>query len=238
MWEFSINLGTENSAVAKYIFNSLAKVVEDLGGVITSYEQSGKISIILACPRDDKPRLEYHIGNVVAQVISVFFKERFLERRLRLPKKSEIELFTFKKALISFDRETDRFLINKFLSFGQNLELESFFHFRLRALQEKWTELVGIANENSTYLLGEDSFVELLKFLVDNIEVAGDEMVVEIKHGHIDIFDTNGHILNGDISKFALVEKILEDSPRKICWISDQPDLFLEKVFAKRIVYN
>ncbi|MBR2433686.1 MAG: hypothetical protein IKB21_03700, partial [Clostridia bacterium] len=156
----------------------------------------------------------------------------------RLPKKSEIELFTFKKALISFDRETDRFLINKFLSFGQNLELESFFHFRLRALQEKWTELVGIANENSTYLLGEDSFVELLKFLVDNIEVAGDEMVVEIKHGHIDIFDTNGHILNGDISKFALVEKILEDSPRKICWISDQPDLFLEKVFAKRIVYN
>ena len=187
MWEFSINLGTENSAVAKYIFNSLAGVVEDLGGVITSYEQMGKISIILACPFDDRSRLEYHIGNVVAQVISVFFKERFLERRLRLPKKSDIELFTFKKALISFDRETDRFLINKFLSFGQNLELESFFHFRLRALQEKWTELVGIANENSTYLLGEDSFVELLKFLVDNIEVAGDEMVVEIKHGHIDI---------------------------------------------------
>lgn len=240
MWEFSIVLSSENAELAKFIYKQLLDVVEELEGVITSFESCGKISIILACSMLEKPRLEYHINNTLSLAICTFFKEKFLQSRLKLPEKSDIEIYTFKKALICFDRETDRFLVSKFLVFGKSLNLESFFHFRLRALKEKWTELVAIANDNSTYLLGDDSFIELLKFLIDNIDVASEQVFVKILNNKIAVKDAEGNMLLSQQlpNKYNLVEFLLSSSPRKIHWQADVPDLFLEKIFSKRIVYS
>ena len=37
MWEFSIMLESEHAKVAKFLFNSLKKYVEEVGGIITSF---------------------------------------------------------------------------------------------------------------------------------------------------------------------------------------------------------
>ena len=235
----SINLGSENAELAKYIYRSLSGVVEELKGVITSYETAGKISILVACSTMERPRLEYHINLTLSNAICTFFKQKFLEKHLSLPQKEGLELFAFKKALIFFDRETDRFLVAKFLILDKSIELESFFHFRLRALQEKWTELASIANENASYLLGEESFVELLKFLIDNIDFETDEIFVRIDD-NISLLDRDGNLKNSpqNFSRQDLVEFLLTNSPRKIYWKATKADEFLEKIFSKRIVYR
>lgn len=240
MWEFSINLGSENAELAKYIYRSLSVVVEELKGVITSYETAGKISILVACSTLERPRLEYHVNLTLSNAICTFFKQKFLEKRLNLPQKEGLELFAFKKALIFFDRETDRFLTTKFLVLEKSIELESFFHFRLKSLQEKWAELATIANENASYLLGEDSFVELLKFLIDNIDFETDEIFVRIDDVKISLLDRDGNLQNTpqNFSRKDLVDFLLTNSPRKIYWKATSPDDFLERIFSKRIVYR
>lgn len=239
MWEMAIVVGSENVHISKFIFKALKTKVEEVGGVLTSFEQAGKISILVACQQLEKARLQYHVSAIIASVICTVFKEKFLQERLELPPKNALEIFTFKKALVSFDKETDKFLVGKFLVLEKTLELESFFHFRLRALKEKWLELVSIANENANYLLGEDSFVELLKFLVDNIEVMSDRVFVRLQNGTASVFDAaqNMHELLCDASKEELVEFLFAQSPRQIEWSADVPEFFLEKVFSRRIVY-
>lgn len=221
--------------MAKFLFDALNKNIKDISGILTSYEKNGKICVLTACDEIERPRLEFYLQNAISNLICTHFKEMFLNKQLVLPHKSEIELVAFKKALISFDRETDKYLINKFLVLTNNLEVESFFYFKLKPLKEKWKELVNIANDNSTYLLGEDSFVELLKFLIDNIDIAKEEVFVTLKGDDVQIFD-EGQEQN--LSKVKLVEYLMTESPRKINWDADTPDLFLEKIFSKRIVYG
>lgn len=239
MWEFSIKLDSAKSSIAKFLYRSLADVIKEVEGVLTSYEEEGKINIVLACKEIEKSRLQYHIADCISKVICVFIKEEFLEKRLKIPQKPDLEIFTFKKALVCFDRETDRFLINKYLNLDKNIVLESFFHFKLQPLKEKWTELIKIANDNSTYLLSEDSFVELLKFLVDNIEIASDELNIEIENEKIKILNSSYNNILEDklLTEFDVVEQILSLSPRKINWICDKKIPFIEKVFSKRLLY-
>jgi len=240
MWEYSITMDSDKARIAKYIYTRLKPDVESVKGVITSYEEMGKINIVLACKKLEKNRLSYHISELISYVVSTFLKEEFLDKNLKFPQKDKLELFTFKKALVSFDRETDRFLINKYLVLEENLILESFFHFKLQPLKEKWQELVKIANDNSTYMLSDDSFLELLKFLIDNIEIASDELNVVFQQEKIMIFDSDFKQIGdakAEIDEFALVNKILELSPRKINWVSDKKIPFIEKVFSKRLLY-
>src|SRR5699024_9332215 len=89
------------------------------------------------------------------------------------------------KALINFDKETDYFLISKALNFNEFLYLESFYQFKLIKLRDKWSELIRLANENRDYLVSSDAFFDLLKFLIDNLDICKDEIdVVEEGDGY------------------------------------------------------
>lgn len=239
MWEFSIGMDNDKIEMAKYIYKNLKERVEEISGIITSYEQTGKIIIVIACENCEKNRLCYHISDVITFAICTFIKQDFLDKNLKLPKKSDLEIFTFKKALVSFDRETDRFLINRQLILDNSLYIEPFFYFKLQSVKEKWEELLKIANDNSTYLLSNDAFLELLRFLIDNIEISYDEVNVVFKEKQIFLLGNNFEILadlkNETPDKCKLVSKLLELSPRKINWYSKTRQDFLEKIFEKRI---
>ncbi|MDD2227212.1 MAG: sporulation protein YtxC [Clostridia bacterium] len=240
MWEFSMGMENDKVDMAKYIFSNLKTKVEEVAGVITSYEQTGKINIVIACEDVEKTRLCYHISDILTNAICTFIKEDFLGKNLKFPRKTILELHTFKKALVSFDRETDRFLINRQLILDDSLYIESFFYFKLQTVREKWQELLKIANDNSTYLLSDDAFLELLRFLIDNIEVSFDEINVVFQGDKISLLNSDFEFLpniNYEIeNECVLVSKLLELSPRKINWYSKKRHEFLEKIFEKRIV--
>ena len=241
MWEFALTMESQKADVAKFIYNSIKPKIDEVGGIVTSFEEKGKISIVLACEDFEKNRVGYHLRDVITCVICSYMKEDFLNKNLKFPPKSLLELHTFKKALVSFDRETDRFIVNKNLNLQNNLVLESFFYFKLQSLKEKWQELVKIANDNSTYFLNDDSFIELLRFLIENIEVSFDEVNVICKDSGIVLlnseFEKLPHFNNEVCDEFELVSRLLQLSPRKINWYASKHNFFLEKVFEKRIFF-
>ncbi|MBQ4535450.1 MAG: hypothetical protein IJA22_01340 [Clostridia bacterium] len=240
MWEFSIEMLSDKINLARYLYTTLEGKIKEVSGVITSYELNSHITIVLACPEIEKVRMKYIISNAISNGVCTFLKEDFLSRHLHIPVEGALENYAFKQALVYFDRETDKFLVNKHLKLEKNIVLESFFYFQLLPLKEKWKELAGIANENGTYLLSEDSFIELLKFLIDNIEFLSDEVIIEVEKDNIKILDINENPIaeKEQISDFDLVDYLFKSSPRKINWSGEKRLLFLEKIFAKRIVYT
>ena len=48
MWEFSLNFRSENFEIAKYVFSALTVPTSNMGGFVTSHEDNGNISILMA----------------------------------------------------------------------------------------------------------------------------------------------------------------------------------------------
>lgn len=214
MWEFCINLQSNKSELAASIFNILRKELSFSRSIVARSDGENYISIVLAVPNEHHSDAEIIIMRVVTLAICQSFKADYLNKHLFLPNQDNLSLTAFKKALINFDKETDYFLISKVLNFDECLYLESFYQFKLARLREKWGELIRLANENRDYLVSADAFFDLLKFLVDNLDVSGDEIdVVEDDDGY--------HICecgakSGALNSSALISSLIDLSPQRI----------------------
>lgn len=235
MWEFC--LATRRINVAKFIYQTIKKETQDFETILTCFEEFDNFLIMFACPLIEKTRLQKILENVIIKAICNFYKEEYLEKNLHLPLHENLSLTAFKKALINFDKETDFYIIDKNLVLERTLYLDAFYEFRLSALKNKWQELIMLANDNSEYLIGDDAFYDLLKFLIDNLEICENEIYVfEKENGYeIKLPEKSGV---ESLSKEGLISTLIELSPKKInifCEHENSLVNFLSKIFEKRI---
>ncbi len=239
MWELSISVETKNIEVAKFIYQTLKVKTAEFGGVVTCYEEFGKVFVLVACPKNEQEKVLDVVEKCLTKAICNFYKKNFLMENLHLPLHEKISAVAFQKALINFDRETDFCIISRNLSLKKNFFLDSFYEFKLKALREKWGEIVALANENRDYLVSNEAFYDLLKFLIDNLEVGQDE---------IDVFeDENGYSISPQVesgesfeklSDEGLVSSLIDICPKKInlfCKTDGDTTGFLRKIFEERV---
>ena len=236
MWDFSINLNSDKGELAASIFNILRRELALLKAIVARGEGGGFINIVIAVPRENRQEAEIVLLRTITLAICNSFKEDFLNKHLFLPNQDEIGVTAFKKALINFDKETDYFLISKALNFDEFLYLESFYQFKLARLRDKWDELIRLANENRDYLVSTDAFNDLLKFLIDNLDICKDEIdVVEDEDGY-HICEKGEKSL--PLSSSALVSSLIDLSPQKInmyCKNENHATNLLKIIFDRRL---
>lgn len=240
MWEFSISVDAKNIEIAKFVYQTIKNQTIEFGTVVTCYEQNGMIYVLVACPREEQSRVCIVVERCIIKVVCCFFKEEFLSENLHLPLHENMSMTAFKKALLNFDKETDFYIISKNLSLDKNLYLNSFYNFKLKSLREKWTELVTLANENSDYLVSSEAFFDLLKFLIDNLEIGQNEInVFEEENGYsIKSEEMSNDCEFEKLSKEGLVSSLIEICPKKInlfCRSDDATAGFLSKIFEERV---
>ena len=240
MWEFSINLKKENFDNASLIFNYLNSTVKTFKGVLTEHEENGYVSILVGVEDEYKENIKSMISSCIVEIICNKYKWNFLNKKLNLPIQNDIGLLAFKKALLNFDKETDRFIVKKSLVLERDIFLESFFYFKLTPLKNKWQELITLSNENRDYLVCKDSFIDLLKFLVDNLDIEEDEIsVIKEKNSYKILLDDKIQYIENPLTEEQIVSSVIDLSPQKINLYFDensQAITLLEKLFADRIV--
>ena len=148
----------------------------------------------------------------------------------------------FKKALLNFDKETDKFIIKKNLDLSKDIFLEAFYQFKLKSLKEKWAELVALSNENREYLVSSDSFIDLLKFLVDNLDICENEIsIVKESEGYRIFSSDNIPEENKLLTEELVVSSVIDLSPQRINLYFNETSkaiTLLEKIFEERIIIN
>lgn len=236
MWELSISVNHKDLDVAKFVYQTLKSQSECFEAIVTCFEEFEDIVIMFACPVEQREKAQTQIERCIIKIISNFYKEKYLSENLRLPLHENISMMAFKKALINFDKETDFYLISKNLNLDKNLHIDTFYYFKLKTLRDKWAELVSLANENSDYLVTNDAFFDLLRFLIDNLEIGEDEISV--------FEDENGYFIKAQneeyksLSQEGLVTSLIELCPKKInlfCNTENQATNFLSKIFEERV---
>lgn len=245
MFEFSIALSEQNAIPAKRLFKEIKNNASSFGAIVTSYAENEKIFIVVACEEIERPRISFFICDAIADIITTDFKLEYINRNLHLPIHNQLNLDALKKALVVFDRETDRYIVTHNLKLNENFFIESFYNFRLRQLRAKWQELIKLANENAGYLLCNDTFIDLLKFLIENIEISTGCVNVVKENDNYKICDENFNEIEQEYeinqnNEAFLITSIINLSPKRINIYCDDSEnssalTLISQVFANRV---
>ena len=120
-------------------------------------------------------------------------------------------------------KQSQKRTVKKCLKLEKDFFLESFYQFKLSTLKSKWTELVTLANENREYLTSSESFLDLLKFLVDNLEICEEEIsIYKDNEENYQILISDKLYQNKVFSEDSLVSSIIDLSPQKINLYCDE----------------
>ena len=244
MWEFCISVDGSKREILNFILQKLEGEIKDCNGVLTYLNKGQSVDVLIACNKFEKNRILMLIQEIISEVICYYYKKDFLIRNLQVNIVDDISKKAFICALLYFDNETDIYIVNKYLELSKKMNIESFFNFRLISLKQKWQELVEIANQNEIYLYKDDTFLELIKFLVDNIEVKNDVVNIMPLDTSYGIFDSKFDIIepSKNMDEEKLVTDLIALSPKSIniyCSeiLSNKIKTLICKLFEKRVKF-
>lgn len=185
MFELTISTCKAKSSDINFIVGKLRQPLKSLRGIMICEESDGRINLAIAV---DKTKKDYALGiifDAVSEAIIRSYKYDFFMRNIRLNSTSVALENAFIRALTMFDKQSDKTLIKKHLKPNSQIHLDSLYHFRLWELEKRWRDTAEIISQNSSYLLAQGSFIELMKFLIMTNDVETGEVHIKKEDNRI-----------------------------------------------------
>jgi len=183
MWEFCIETDKKNSHLINYISERMTDALSCVDGVQSVVTLGNTSSLAVGCEQKHKRHIEGVLRVVLCDTICEKMKFDFLKKHINLIINEEKLFDAFVKVYTYFDSEIERKMVLRSLIFSKKIVLESFLHFRLQPLLNKWEEMCNLTNCNSSLFLQSETFIELLKFLISNLESKSECLVLDLEDG-------------------------------------------------------
>ena len=118
-----------------------------------------------------------------------------------------------------FDSISDKQEIKQEIILNKSINIDSFYHFKLKFMKEKWDEILSIIT-CSVYMDDNDNMVELLKFLINSLDTSVPLINIYFKDNMFKVYDNSNNLINlkEDIDNIeeAMISQIIEVCPKKI----------------------
>lgn len=216
---FEFTLCGNKTTIMDNIYKKLKPQIDGFNGIIIKQIKK-QISICLAVDCKFEKIVRQKILDIVSDEIILEYKFDILQQRIKIPIGNNVSLNAFIKALVVFDRQTDKDVIKQNLVLQNKLNLDSFYYFRLSSLRARWYDIADIVNENIPLMLQNNSICELTKCFVDETAKEVEELHLIIQNKKIQIeIDNKLSDLEFDISTEyleSLLTEIISISPQKI----------------------
>ena len=137
MWEFGISIDKNKKYIIEFVFKKMQEYVKTYDGVATMQEFPNKVSILIACNDYEKNRMILHLQELLSECICYHYKKNFLIKNLNIKIGDEMSKKAFITALLFFDKETDKYIVNKYLNIDKKIDIDGFFNFKLQTLKNK-----------------------------------------------------------------------------------------------------
>jgi hypothetical protein len=247
MWELSISIDSKKASCIDNIMQDISPYIKQAGGVMARGKAMTRDYLALACEENNSKIVIDALLDIISNIITTDFKLEYLQENSRLPINNQINYNAFLKALVEFDREYDREVVARKLFFDKELMLDGFYNFRLKDLKKRWQEICDLANSNAVYLSYNETFLELLKFLVNTISSKLDEVHIFGENGKFVFYDKNmnriknkKYNLDDEINAETLIPSLINLCPNKIVFyqVDNMPVVILNmisSIFENRI---
>lgn len=217
MWEFTISISSKYKSYLKYILTEINFAKLNVISVIKI--ESSMSHLTIAVDIKSMQRLANIIVECICNIILLVFKKEYFSSKLDLQNLDITKKSVFLKALVMFDSISDKQEIKQEIILNKKIYIDSFYYFKLSFMREKWQEILNIINA-STYTTDSDSFLDLLKFLVNNLDCNVPLINVHFKNNKFLVYDSKNRLIKlkevGDSVEVDLINQIIELSPKII----------------------
>lgn len=177
---------------------------------------------------DDAEKLEAALTTFLTEFYCVSAKRGYLTNKLRLPMISELSRDALIHTLIAFDRDRDEESIKDVLRLGENFSIDGFYNFRLRGIERRWNEIIGLTADNFALMYDENALDLLIKFLLSTVAPRYDSILLGEKTGYYEIDTNDGEKFIAD-NAGELLATLIDIAPMEIILRGELSDNTLEK---------
>ncbi len=246
MWDFCLVIPREYGRIA-YIIKDIVKANARQAYVQTIVEEEYTYRYILSMQLSDKSLIYPLIFDCIVSSSVWYYKKSYIINNLKYDFGNGLKEQAFLKALFCFDLHIDVEEVSKKMR-GDTLYVDSVYKFGLKNLTRRWKELVSLANDNYFYVKNDDSFLQLLKFLISNIDYRTSIVNVYKTNNRYTFHDNNNKVIDDYLLDFPndkinfLINSLIILNPQIIVLHFDTDDYeektILLDLFEDRIKSN
>ncbi len=243
-WEFSLKANLDKSEYILYLKDKIKNAVKTAGGIITTIYTEKDISLLIGLPMAQKMALKPIIYSIVTDILANVYKIEYIVSRFNFEPQNSLLHKSFVKALCVFDSDIDKQIVYQKLINLDSIDLQSFFDFRLKVLKAKWKDLIDLANDNYLYLLSGGNLLELMKFLLSNLDCKANFVEVFWEGEKYKLFESKKQLqlpmLSKNDSQEDLLASLIAFCPKKIVVyngskLNKEVEDILFKLFENRV---
>lgn len=185
----SIDIGRKN--YLDYVYNRLKPHIRLTDSVVASSVNTDRCFLSLACEDECREALHGEIVESLCDVYAMGFKYDYLKKKLKINRENLL-IKTLLNTMTVFDSNNDKRAIRKELYGQPIIAIDGFFDFRLRAVREKWDEIINLTNENAIVFSDDKISGEFLMFLLDALPQSLDGVKICANGDRAELFDKKG----------------------------------------------
>lgn len=244
MWEVEIVASQTNKRIINYIYKMMKSYVQDKSCVLTTFENEEEIKILFACALNKKDYYLEMIKLCIIDYIINVYKYEYLIKNIDNFMKDEVKFKSFIKLLSLYDKNTDEQALKNSIQIDNSFYVDSFIKFRLTPLVNHWKELCNLAIENFDYFMSNDTFMDLMRFLIATMEESCEKIKIIERDGKYSIYNIARNCKKAELvdecsTPFSLISSVLKICPKFIdVYAKNKTDTaikFLKNVFDDRI---
>ncbi len=169
MYQIRINISNRYSHWFYAIEGELKKQLKDVS-VMVAHLGEKRSYYAFATENSNKSRVNSIIKQCITDMLSKEAKYTYFEEAVALPMLTSSERNLLLSALVEFDREEEKEIIDRSYSVSDGLCIDGVYNFLLKDLKERWNEILQLTVDNSLFLSDREIFYELIKFLFSSIK--------------------------------------------------------------------
>lgn len=244
MWEVEIVANISNKRIINYIYKMMRGYMQDKSCVLTTLETEGEIKILFACALNKKAYYLELIKLCIIDYIINVYKYEYLIKNIENFMKDDVKFKSFIKLLSLYDKATDEEALKNSIQIEDSFYIDSFLKFRLTPLVNHWKELCSLAIENFDYFMSNDTFMDLMRFLIATMEESCEKIKIIERDGKYSIYNIAkncdmAELVDECSTPFSLISSVLKICPKFIdVYANNKLDTaikFLQNVFDNRI---
>ena len=245
MFELTLSIKLEKQ---KFLLDFQKKLANELGenfATIISHNDEGRCHLAIACEQSKKEYIKAKVLSGVLEIILSAYKFEYFKEALFF-ESSNFMSMPFLKAISIFDADSDYEIIKKEIILSGEILIDSFFHFKLQGLKDRWEKTAIIILKNGI-VHSESAMIEVIKYLTSCSENYSLVANVELSHDKFEIKNYNetkiyvasnegmakflSEIISLNPLKINLTLSYEIDENNKICKILN--DIFGEKIYMQ-----
>lgn len=195
MYEVTISAPICQHYLLQNVMDALSPTVNAVDGVSSSVSDNNRSYYCVGCSDTYRFQLQRQIKDVVAQTVSVGYKNNYFSDAL-LDEKDDFFKNTLVNTLCIFDSEVDKQFVSKLVDTTKPICIDGYYNFKLSPLKNKWKEVLRLINENQDILHDDDLLLDFLRFLLDGVSCKVKSLSVVFENDSLCLFDDNNRVLD------------------------------------------